>query len=173
MTIRRKTEAGPEPTLPVTPMLDMAFQLLAFFVMTYHPSDLEGQMDLSLPSEAITKAEKKEDIDPNVKPDPKPLELPANLTVLVRTQQDGFNNGRISALTLQDESGPQPVDNLDKLKDELKKRRETVENKENIKIQADGKLKWESVIQVMDVCQQAGFKNISFVPPPDFGVSGQ
>ena len=39
--------------------------------------------------------------------------------------------------------------------------------------QADGKLKWESVIQVLDVCQQAGFKNISFVPPPDFGVSGQ
>ena len=173
MTIRRKTDAGPEPTLPITPMLDMAFQLLAFFVMTYHPSDLEGQMDLSLPSEAITRAEKKEDIDPNAKPDPKPLELPANLTVLVRTQQDGSNNGQISALTLQDEAGPQPVDNLAKLKDELKKRQETVENKENIKIQADGKLKWESVIQVMDVCQQAGFKNISFVPPPDFGVSGQ
>ena len=173
MTIRRKTDAGPEPNLPITPMLDMAFQLLAFFVMTYHPSDLEGQMDLSLPSEAITRAEKKEDIDPNAKPDPKPLELPANLTVLVRTQQDGVNNGRISALTLQDESGPQPVDTLDKLKDDLKKKRETVENKENIKIQADGKLKWESVIQVMDVCQQAGFKNISFVPPPDFGLSGQ
>ena len=173
MTIRRKTDAGPEPNLPITPMLDMAFQLLAFFVMTYHPSDLEGQMDLSLPSEAITRAEKKEDIDPNAKPDPKPLELPANLTVLVRTQQDGSNNGQISALTLQDEAGPQPVDNLAKLKDELKKRQETVENKENIKIQADGKLKWESVIQVMDVCQQAGFKNISFVPPPDFGVSGQ
>jgi biopolymer transport protein ExbD len=173
MTIRRKTDAGPEPNLPITPMLDMAFQLLAFFVMTYHPSDLEGQMDLSLPSEAITRAEKKEDIDPNAKPDPKPLELPANLTVLVRTQQDGSNNGQISALTLQDEAGPQPVDNLAKLKDELKKRQETVENKENIKIQADGKLKWQFVIQVMDVCQQAGFKNISFVPPPDFGVSGQ
>jgi biopolymer transport protein ExbD len=173
MTTRRKTEAGPEPNLPVTPMLDMAFQLLAFFVMTYHPSDLEGQMDLSLPSEAITQAEKKEDIDPNVKPDAKPLELPANLTVLVRTQQDGVNNGRISALTLQDESGPQPVDNLKKLKDDLKTRREIVENKENIKIQADGKLKWDEVIQVMDVCQQAGFRNISFVPPPDFGMSGQ
>ena len=173
MTIRRKTDAGPEPNLPITPMLDMAFQLLAFFVMTYHPSDLEGQMDLRLPSEAITRAEKKEDIDPNAKPDPKPLELPANLTVLVRTQQDGSNNGQISALTLQDEAGPQPVDNLAKLKDELKKRQETVENKENIKIQADGKLKWESVIQVMDVCQQAGFKNISFVPPPDFQMSGQ
>jgi biopolymer transport protein ExbD len=173
MTTRRKTESGIEPNLPVTPMLDMAFQLLAFFVMTYHPSDLEGQMDLSLPSEKITQAEKSADVDPNAKPDPKPLDLPTNLTVLVRTQQDGSNDGRISALTLQDDAGSQPVDNLDKLLTELKSRQATVENKENIKIQADGKLKWDAVIQVMDVCQQAGFKNISFVPPPNYGMSGQ
>ena len=31
----------------VTPMLDMAFQLLAFFVMTYHPSALEGSYKIS------------------------------------------------------------------------------------------------------------------------------
>lgn len=173
MTVRRKTEAGPEPNLPITPMLDMAFQLLAFFVMTYHPSDLEGQMDLSLPSEKITQAKDKEDIKPDAAPDKKPIDLPANLTVMVRTQQDGVNNGRISALTLQDDAGPQPIDNLEKLAAELKKRQGSVENKENIKIQADGKLKWDAVIQVMDVCQQAGFKNISFVPPPDYRMSGQ
>ncbi|HEY7314298.1 MAG TPA: biopolymer transporter ExbD [Gemmataceae bacterium] len=170
MTVRRKTEAGPEPNLPVTPMLDMAFQLLAFFVMTYHPSDLEGQMDLSLPSEKITQAEKPENVDPNKAPDPNAkLDLPANLTVIVRTQMDNVNNGRISALTLQDDAGPQQIDNLEKLAAELKKRSETVENKENIKIQADGKLKWEEVIRVMDVCQGAGFKNVSFVPPPNMG----
>jgi biopolymer transport protein ExbD len=173
MTVRRKTEAGPEPNLPVTPMLDMAFQLLAFFVMTYHPSDLEGQMDLSLPSEKITQAKDKEDIKPDAAPDKKPIDLPANLTVMVRTQQDGVHNGQLSALTLQDDAGPQPIDNLEKLLAELKKRQATVENKENIKIQADGKLKWDEVIRVMDVCQQAGFKNISFVPPPDFRMSGQ
>src|SRR5436190_24190460 len=31
----------------VTPMLDVAFQLLAFFVMTYHPSALEGSYKIS------------------------------------------------------------------------------------------------------------------------------
>jgi biopolymer transport protein ExbD len=174
MTTRRKQEAGPEPTLPVTPMLDMAFQLLAFFVMTYHPSDLEGQMDLSLPSENITQAKNKDEVKTDAAPDKdKPIDLPSNLTVIVRTQMDNVNNGRISALTLQDDAGPQPIDNLEKLGLELKKRQATIENKENIKIQADGKLKWEGVIQVMDVCQQAGFKNISFVPPPNFGMSGQ
>jgi biopolymer transport protein ExbD len=166
MTTKRKPDAEIEPNLPVTPMLDMAFQLLAFFVMTYHPSDLEGQMDLSLPSENITQAKSQEDVQTDAKPDPnKALELPANVTVIVRTQMDGVNNGRISALTLQDLAGPHVIDNLDKLAAELKERSKTVENKENIKIQADGKLKWEEVIKVMDVCQQTGFKNISFVPP--------
>ncbi|HEY7427609.1 MAG TPA: biopolymer transporter ExbD [Gemmataceae bacterium] len=166
MTTRRKPDAGPEPTLPITPMLDMAFQLLAFFVMTYHPSDLEGQMDLSLPSENITQAKKQDEVQADAKPDPnKALELPANLTVIVRTQMDNVNNGRISALTLQDDAGPHPIDNLDGLAAELKERSQTVENKENIKIQADGRLKWEAVVQVMDVCQQAGFKNVRFVQP--------
>ena len=167
MTVRRKTEAGPEPNLPVTPMLDMAFQLLAFFVMTYHPSDLEGQMELSLPSEAITQAKDKEDMKSDAAVDKdQDLNLSANLTVIVRTQRDNVHNGLISGISLQDLSGTVPVDTLDKLRDELKKRHATVENKENIKIQADSKLKWEEVINVMDVCQQAGFKNISFVPPP-------
>jgi biopolymer transport protein ExbD len=167
MTIRRKTESGPEPNLPVTPMLDMAFQLLAFFVMTYHPSDLEGQMELSLPSEAISKAQDKEDIKADAPVDKdQDLKLSANLMVIVRTQRDNVNNGLISGISLQDDSGTAPVDTLDKLREELKTRSATVENKENIKIQADSKLKWEEVINVMDVCQQAGFKNISFVPPP-------
>jgi biopolymer transport protein ExbD len=172
MTTRRKPDSGPEPNLPITPMLDMAFQLLAFFVMTYHPSDLEGQMDLSLPSEQVSRPDNPKD-STDAPVDQKPIELPANLTVIVRTQMDDVNNGRISDLKLQDEAGSSPVESLEKLSAELKKQRETVENKDNIKIQADGKLKWEAVIQVMDVCQQAGFKNISFVPPPNFRMSGQ
>ena len=167
MTTRRKPEAGPEPNLPVTPMLDMAFQLLAFFVMTYHPSDLEGQMELSLPSEAITKAKSAEEVKSDAASEAKPLELPTNVTVIVRTQHDNVNNGLISDLSLQDDAGLHPVGNsLSNLRDELKKRSETVENKENIKIQADAKLKWEEVVNVMDVCHQTGFKNVSFVKPP-------
>jgi biopolymer transport protein ExbD len=167
MTTRRKPEAGPEPNLPVTPMLDMAFQLLAFFVMTYHPSDLEGQMELSLPSEAITQAQSQEQVKSEAASEKEPLELKADVTVIVRTQRDNVNNGLISDLSLQDTSGTHPVGNsLDNLREELKKRSESAENKENIKIQADAKLKWEEVVNVMDVCHQAGFKNVSFVKPP-------
>ena len=44
----KKPEAGSEVTLPITPMLDMSFQILSFFIMTYHPSALEGHIPGSL-----------------------------------------------------------------------------------------------------------------------------
>ncbi len=40
-----------EPDLPITPMLDMSFQLLAFFIMTFKPAPTEGQIMLTLPKE--------------------------------------------------------------------------------------------------------------------------
>src|SRR5947207_2085199 len=49
LSTRPRSEAAPEVELPITPMLDMAFQLLTFFLFTYHPSALEGQMELALP----------------------------------------------------------------------------------------------------------------------------
>jgi biopolymer transport protein ExbD len=177
MSSRRKNEAGLEPTLPITPMLDMAFQLLAFFIFTYHPSDLEGQMDLSLPSEAVSQAKDKDTVDPTAKSDKeKPLELPADLTVIIHTAHDGVNDGTISALEVENRAGkdPVPYDNkLQQLRDYLKKQHATAENKDAIKVQGEGKLKWESIVKVMDACRDAGFPNISFVPPPDFRLSGQ
>ena len=38
-----------EPDLPITPMLDMSFQLLAFFIMSYRPMPTEGQITVNLP----------------------------------------------------------------------------------------------------------------------------
>jgi biopolymer transport protein ExbD len=40
-----------EPDLPITPMLDMSFQLLAFFIMTFRPAPTEGQIALTLPKD--------------------------------------------------------------------------------------------------------------------------
>ncbi len=180
MSIRRKNDDGPEPNVPITPMLDMAFQLLAFFVMTYHPSDLEGQMQLALPSNEAKAAHKQEDVDPAAKHDKDPvLEIPADLTVVVKTQNDGINNGAISALTVEDRSGPatirpatpeQPVTVA--LTHYLQGIKDTVDNR-SIKLQADSRLKWDNVVQVMDACRKAGFENISFVQPPDYLLTSQ
>jgi biopolymer transport protein ExbD len=45
----RQTTDFVEPDLPITPMLDMSFQLLAFFIMTFKPAPTEGQIAMSLP----------------------------------------------------------------------------------------------------------------------------
>jgi biopolymer transport protein ExbD len=40
-----------DPDLPITPMLDMSFQLLAFFILTFKPMPTEAQLPLALPSD--------------------------------------------------------------------------------------------------------------------------
>jgi biopolymer transport protein ExbD len=172
---RRKAEtSGVEPTLPITAMLDMAFQVLMFCVAMFHPSDLvEGQMELALPTDAVSKAKQQELADPKAQSEKNPLEIPADLTVIVNTQLDGTNNGKISHLRVDDRAGKTEINNVKELRAHLKKVRQGLENREGIKIQGDGKLHWSSVIEVMDVCREAGFKNVSFVPPPDFRMSSQ
>jgi biopolymer transport protein ExbD len=38
-----------DPDLPITPMLDMSFQLLAFFILSFKPMPTEGQISVNLP----------------------------------------------------------------------------------------------------------------------------
>ncbi len=59
-----RPEPPDEVQFPVTPMLDMAFQLLAFFVLTFQAPSGETHLDLdlpaaplALPSEATGKAQ--------------------------------------------------------------------------------------------------------------------
>jgi biopolymer transport protein ExbD len=47
--MRRHRDTKEEVELNVTAMLDMAFQLLAFFILTYRPSPVEVQLSLNLP----------------------------------------------------------------------------------------------------------------------------
>jgi biopolymer transport protein ExbD len=49
---RRLVRSKAEVELNLASMLDMAFQLLAFFILTFHPSPIEGQLALHLPPAA-------------------------------------------------------------------------------------------------------------------------
>lgn len=49
---RRRTHLKGEVELNLAAMLDMAFQLLAFFILTFRPSPIEGQLDMQLPPAA-------------------------------------------------------------------------------------------------------------------------
>jgi len=51
---RRSRHKAGEPTapdMPIVPMLDMSFQLMSFFILTFRPMPSEAQLALSLPKE--------------------------------------------------------------------------------------------------------------------------
>ena len=171
-----KKEEDSKIVLPITPMLDMTFQLLFFFIVSFNPADLEGAVEMALPSDKDKAAHNAKDVSPTAKPDQGIPPFPSDLTVKVRTQMDGTNDGDISAVSVRALEGkedtitpPNKQENvLVTLRKYLKEKREGLAQKEGIKIQGDGKLKVSSMIRVMDACREAGFLNISFVQPDDF-----
>src|SRR4051812_15284330 len=103
---RRRAEGGyNEVPLPITPMLDMAFQLLAFFIMTYNPSDLEGQLDLALPSKMVRPEIDEKGVNPMAKPENDPPEFPSDLTITVRPLLEGAFAGNISSVHVRNIAG--------------------------------------------------------------------
>ena len=92
MSERKNIQKSEGPTVPITPMLDMAFQLLTFFVLTYKPAPSEVQYVMNLlpvqPATSIT-AEA---------PSDKPSDsLPATLRTLPTTVRAGAG-GRLSQI---------------------------------------------------------------------------
>jgi biopolymer transport protein ExbD len=158
---RRKPEAGSKVVLPITPMLDMTFQLLFFFIINFHSAPSEGVMDTGL---AATPAQGKQGDDVVNGP---PHE-PADLTVRVRTQPQ---TGDISALAVEnnlakDEYSAGP--DLVAMEKFLREKRAALTNKDVVALQGDGELKIRNLILVSDVCRKAGFKDVNFVKPQDF-----
>lgn len=152
-------------TAVITPFLDMTFQLLFFFMMNYHPADLEGQMELSLPQKAEARADTPIENPKPSSEEPEP-KLESEVTIVLKTQHDGTHDGEISQILVQ-EQGETAVPSTEALLTHLTKLREGLGNKESIKIQADSRLKWAMVVKVMDVCRKAGFKDVGFAPPAD------
>ena len=166
----------------ITPFLDMSFQLLAFFIMTYHPSALEGHIDGKLvpPTDIATKAKMPvpmNDLPPDSDPDSAETLL-VKIKAVGKGQTDGNrHDGEPSQILLKQPQDAQPLPISDAtdatLADGLKKLdvvlRQILKQpgavKSNIKIDGDGDLRHMYVMQVYDVCKLAGYQNISFVAP--------
>lgn len=172
--------AGVNLALIVTPMLDMSFQLLAFFIMTYHPLALEGHIDGKLmpPADHRVGADKKNplpELDPLVNPD----EHAPVTTVIVRAVAKGQveaqrHDGEPSQVLVKrvEDLNPVPVADTDStwaegiktLARELKRQAQG-QAPQAIKIQGDGNLKHQFAVEVYDACRRAGYRDIAFVHP--------
>jgi biopolymer transport protein ExbD len=184
MGMRKHKNDGPGGVnlgLIITPMLDMSFQILSFFIMTYNPSALEGHIPGSLapPLEMSKNApeNKKDDIVPlSVDPADILAEVQDAITVIVKT--GGADPGKPGKIAIQRKTSPAPEQVEDASVKTWKETRMALAStlkqlnqepgveKANIKIAADADLQQQYVMEVYDICKQSGFPKIHFIPPP-------
>ena len=91
---RNRSGQHVDPDLPITPMLDMSFQLLAFFIFTFRPAPTEGQILLALPKDEGAK-------DQVTIPSPTD-DKPVNFIVRVASA----TNGTIAGMTIHEQGDP-------------------------------------------------------------------
>jgi biopolymer transport protein ExbD len=183
--VHRTEDAPTEVTLPITPMLDMAFQLLFFFLCTFNPvNKREGQLDLSLPAKSATAAADPKKADEKAESHKEEIDIPAELTIKLRSHEDIGNRGSLSAMIVSTPAGESTLggtveekkkklaDKLEATKPRADAAKDGKKKVPTVRIEAASALRWEEVVKVMDVCYRAGYQ-VSFVKPPDFGLTGQ
>jgi biopolymer transport protein ExbD len=152
---QRKEESGVEIAVPITPMLDMSFQLLSFFILTFHPRPTEGQLAINLPKVDATETPIQEPLLPDDTKDSYTITVHAN------------SNGTMGNLALK---GPAvSSDNLRGLSDlleQLKKipKPEGRAEKVSITIESANDLNYGVLIEIMDVCKKAGYESVNLMP---------
>ncbi len=170
---KRAPEPNVEVELPVTPMLDMTFQLLFFFIVTFNPQSLEGQLDFTLPGSNDYKARDQAQVDQ--KKQGEDIELPSDLTVEIRRHETGAgvkiivrdtaDTGHIIPDPPPPVEGKTPLTQGNMLTDHLVKARKDLKNKDEIRIVPEAQIKQDIVIEVVDACIKAGFARVGFGPP--------
>src|SRR4029078_11581077 len=146
---RRKRRSAEGVEINLAAMLDMAFQLLMFFILTFSPMPLESQIAAQLPaSGAITQS------------------------MLPRKD----NGGLVTVSVLASEAGAVKdlavdqtiVRDVDGLKQQLQ-RTVASHGRCNLVMQVDTKLHYQDLVQVVDACLQVGglvdglIKHMTFV----------
>ncbi len=162
---RTRSDGAGEIIFPVTPMLDMAFQLLAFFILTFKAPSDEMNLDLDLPATpaALPSVERKADESRA----PRQVDSDLENDLLVRARADDL--GDLKSLHL----GDSPVPDLAALGDRLRKYDALLDGKPlRVRLVADETLRYEPVAQIVAVCQAAGATAVRLNQPgsvPEIG----
>lgn len=164
---KKKKKHGSESVeLNLAAMLDMAFQLLTFFILTFKPAPVEGQVTLRMPPPqptTVVAGGKKAGADDKSK------DLLKGLNTLVISV---FANkeGKIASMAI----GETTVGGLARLNDHLKTQLSDAASPfEQVIIQAGSGLRYDALMDVINVCTNQKLPNgqpltkLSFVEVPD------
>lgn len=141
----------------VTPMLDMSFQLLNFFILTFRPMPTEGQLSINLPKVDATE-------QPVVEPTPPDQDKKDEYTITVHSS----SSGEVALLGLK---GPtvnaENIKNFNDLFSQLKAIPKPVGRGAegvSITIEAANDLNYARLIDIMDLCKKAGYESVNLMP---------
>ena len=147
-----------EVQFPVTPMLDMAFQLLAFFVLTFQSPTAETRLDLYLPASPAAlpgSAEGQATETPTRRAD---LDLENDLWI--RAEADDL--GDLKALSL----GDQKLNGVGALTDRLKRYQRVLNGRPlRVRVVADDRLRYEEAARIVGACSTAGVDSVRLADP--------
>lgn len=132
MNFRKKTPLTASPGVPLTPMIDVVFLLLCFFVTSQIFAQWETEIDVALPTAATGGL---------------PQRLPGEVIINVRADGATVVNGQ----TLDDAQLRSMMDRLVELFPG-----------QPVLLRADKATAYEHVVRVLDTCRQADIWNISF-----------
>jgi len=144
MARRKRRKKNEEVELNLAAMLDMAFQLLTFFILTFKPSPVEGQITLRLPPpQPVTNAASK---TAQVGSDEsKVLEGLESLVITATSDKAG----NMSSLALAED----PVGSLARLDERLRTiLKDPALPFEQVIIQVGSGLRYDQLMSIIDVC---------------------
>lgn len=127
-----QTREPEKADFPLAPMVDVVFLLLIFFIATMQYTQSERELNVSVPV-----AEEGADAR--------------------QTVGEIIVNVRESGEVVVDKSVMDKTQLFEKLK-----RIAAVHKNQAIRIRGDGKVEYQKIVEVIDVCQKAGIPNISF-----------
>jgi len=132
MNFLKKSTGPTNPGIPLTPMIDVVFLLLCFFVTSQIFSQWETEIDVALPTAQTGDM---------------PQRLPGEVIINVRADGTTVVNGQ----TLEDTALRSMMDRLVQLFPG-----------QPVLLRADKSTDYQFVIRVLDTCRQADIWNISF-----------
>jgi biopolymer transport protein ExbD len=166
MRKRRRARSQSEVELNLAAMLDMAFQLLTFFILTYRPPPTEGQISLRLPPPQGVVAQSGENVGSDTR-NQNPL---AGLNTLTITVMADPRTGELAGLGIG-EKGQTSISNVSELDRELRKDLASAPFDQVI-IQVSPTCRYDALMKVIDVCTRQTLANgkklakLSFVDLP-------
>ncbi len=150
---RRNKHQDEEVQLNLAAMLDMAFQLLAFFILTFKPSPVEGQLSLNLPPPGAAPI-----MQQGAPPDSAPVktDLPNETIESYLLQVTADSQGEISQVKGTNGetvfAGGATPGNLERLNRTLNDAFGKSAVYEQVLIMVDPTLRYDELMKVIDMC---------------------